>query len=470
MAGSPAHDTRSYPRITVCVDMDGVACDFIRGFKLAFPHLDFPSETGDASRPWGWNLGTVKSLIAQVPRGFWAGLPAMENFATTIKGWLTDGVNVIFATARGANQLTDDIVRETRYWLDFHCGDLWVQRYEDPLDPCSIVFTDHKHTVDADVWIEDLPYQISALREADKPVVVVAHDYNETEENRHDTWDDIANTIHQWRVFSPFKPSAFRLRQSSLKVWRNCPHKYVTQYYSGEEGDVGDPAHIGSFVHAVIERLLMNRPDHRTVEDARSIARSLPLPPVTDIPDFKVRVWDSVLRYFHLTNPSEVRVRALERTFETDIQGVPVTGTIDIIYEDGSIADIKTGSASKWAHEDNQHQIRLYTLAMTALGEPPPTASIIYLNKHPHIAPVSISPISLANVRDALVKDHPDLITHLKAREAPTSPNALCGWCHLLSDCADGQAHCQSLARRGRLKDTAPAHDIIGLATHATTQ
>lgn len=454
---------RKYPNLTAAIDLDGVAADFIDGFQRTFFHLDFDKPLLDAERPWGFNGDTFAGYLRSVPPGFWVGLDPMPGFGKVVRRWLEDGVNVIFVTSR---DVAGSVVDETHDWLTGQLGPIWDSRYNDSYDRCSLVFTQDKASVQADVWFEDLPEHLTALTEANRKVCAFNHPYNEKvvadyQIDNVGGWRDADIWVKGQTIHTPhnYMGSGFHIRQSSLKQYRNCPRKFVSQFFSGELGSPGQPAMVGTFTHSVLEQLLMLKPEMRTLGAARSIAGNEPIPyQVENVREFKGLVWKCVLRFFNLLNPGDLRIGYLERTFRTEIAGVPTTGTIDIQYSDGSIADIKTGSASRFAHKDNEHQLRLYALAVKELdGQLPPKAEVIYLNeKNAHISEVDLSEKHLEQVRHNLGWDYKKMLDDLRTGEGPPTPNVLCGWCELATKCSEGEQHIRELYAKGKMKETAP--------------
>lgn len=458
-----------YPQLTIACDLDGVSADFIGGFQDVYWHLDYTNKLTDAQRPWGFNGDTFSDYVKAVPPGFWQGLDPMPGFGKVVRRWLEDGANVVFVTSR---PIVGNVVDETHLWLSNQLGIVWDSRYLDPYDRCSLVFTQNKVEVEADVWFDDMPHHLEALTRANKKVCAFSHSYND-EFVAEFGCDYVGNwrqadlwlkglAVHRQR---DYQGSGFHLRQSSLKLWRNCPHKFVTQYFSGEQGSPGVPALVGTFTHSVLEKLLMLKPEMRTIGAAKSIASREAIPyQIENVREFKGLVWKCVVRFFNLLNPSELEIAWLERKFQTEIGGVPVSGTIDLQYRDGTIADFKTGSASRFAHKENEHQLRMYALAVRELdGQAPPKGEVIYLNPNPHIAQVDLSEHLLDEVFEGLARDYPKMSYDLSCGKADPTPNVLCGWCELATKCEPGEQHIRELRSKGKMKDTAPQLEKLGI-------
>ncbi len=70
-----------------------------------------------------------------------------------------------------------------------------------------------------------------------------------------------------------------------------------------------------------------------------------------------------------------------EQPFAFRLDMAVVTGAIDVLFSDGSLADYKTGQPQPQAQAVYEWQIRLYALALLRLrGQAPPLAHLCYID------------------------------------------------------------------------------------------
>jgi 5'(3')-deoxyribonucleotidase len=156
------------------VDLDGVVADYIQGLKpIAAEWLGVPvtSLTDEVSYGFKeWNIGSYEDLhrFALKERRLFASLPLMEGAAPALRRISTRGVRIRIITHRlYIPWFHREAVIQTMEWLEKHGIPYW-----------DLCFMAEKSSVNADVYVEDSPKNISALREAGKEVIVFRNSTN----------------------------------------------------------------------------------------------------------------------------------------------------------------------------------------------------------------------------------------------------------------------------------------------------
>ncbi len=229
---------------------------------------------------------------------------------------------------------------------------------------------------------------------------------------------------------------------------------------------------MGSFVHRVLEALLGEPPEGRSVERARTLATSL-WPTYLIDPDVrrlelddvalgghKRKIWDAITGLWALEDPTTVVVRATEQRLRTELDGVPFTGVVDRIdiVDDGLvITDYKSGRAPRAAQTaDKLDQVFLYAAAVgQTLDAAPVRVQLHYLGDQTIAAPVDPAATEAAVARLRTVWD--GIAIAQQTDEFPTRTGPLCGWCPYVDRCEVGLAEVRKIHARGRLRADAPA-------------
>lgn len=156
------------------VDLDGVVADYIQGLKpIAAEWLGVPltSLTDEVSYGFKeWNIGSYEDLhrFALKERRLFASLPLMEGAAPALRRISACGVRIRIITHRlYIPWFHREAVVQTMEWLEQHGIPYW-----------DLCFMAEKSSVNATVYVEDSPKNISALREAGKEVIVFRNSTN----------------------------------------------------------------------------------------------------------------------------------------------------------------------------------------------------------------------------------------------------------------------------------------------------
>jgi beta-phosphoglucomutase-like phosphatase (HAD superfamily) len=146
------------------VDLDGVVADFIQGLKpIAAEWLGVPvaSLTDEVSYGFKeWNIGDADAYndlhrFALKERALFASLPLIDGAAPALRRISARGVRIRIITHRLYIQwFHRQAVVQTVEWLEKHGIPYW-----------DLCFMAAKSSVDADVYVEDSPANIRALRD-----------------------------------------------------------------------------------------------------------------------------------------------------------------------------------------------------------------------------------------------------------------------------------------------------------------
>jgi 5'-nucleotidase len=175
-------------RPVVGLDLDGVIFKYEKGFsgflvrKLGRPITDFPTMTNYSTIASGWPIRDqeeFKDLHCEaVNEGLYEQLEVMEGAVEALQRLARDGYKIRVITARFVRPGQHaEVVRQTMVSLD---------RAGIPVKDIS--FTSEKTEINADVYVDDAPYNIVALRAVGKKVIPFAQPYNTEFEGRADNW------------------------------------------------------------------------------------------------------------------------------------------------------------------------------------------------------------------------------------------------------------------------------------------
>jgi 5'(3')-deoxyribonucleotidase len=159
------------------VDLDGVVADFIQGLKpIAAEWLGVPAASLTDEVSYGfkeWNIGDSDAYndlhrFALKERALFASLPLIDGAAPALRRISSHGVRIRIITHRLYIQwFHRQAVVQTVEWLEKHGVPYW-----------DLCFMAAKSSVDADVYVEDSPTNICALRNVNKEVIVFRNSTN----------------------------------------------------------------------------------------------------------------------------------------------------------------------------------------------------------------------------------------------------------------------------------------------------
>jgi 5'(3')-deoxyribonucleotidase len=158
------------------VDLDGVVADFIQGLKpIAAEWLGVPAATLTDEVSYGfreWKIGDYDDLhrFALKERALFGCLPVIEGAAPALRRISSHGIRIRIITHRLYIQwFHRQAIVQTVEWLEKHGIPYW-----------DLCFMAAKSSVDADIYVEDSPANIQALRDIGKDVMVFRNSTNES--------------------------------------------------------------------------------------------------------------------------------------------------------------------------------------------------------------------------------------------------------------------------------------------------
>lgn len=172
------------------LDLDGVVLGYEDGARNDFaasknlPRSAFGPMTHYSTIESGWPLKDeeeFRTLHAQaVENGLYEKLEPLPGAVEAIQRLARDGYKIHVITSRFVRPGQHaEVVRQTMLSLD---------KIGVPVK--SITFTADKAQINADVYIDDAPYNIESLRNHNKKVVVYGQAYNKEYDNRATNWDE----------------------------------------------------------------------------------------------------------------------------------------------------------------------------------------------------------------------------------------------------------------------------------------
>lgn len=256
------------------------------------------------------------------------------------------------------------------------------------------------------------------------------------------------------------------LSPSSLSTARQCLRRFHAENVLRRREPPGPEAVLGTFVHRVLEMLVCERRDDRTIETARRLANS-EWPEFKTSPDFlrlelnrrdtlefAGQAIAAVHRALELIPLDRLTVLGIEQRFDVTLDGVPMHGIVDLVVrdEDGLLApnpdgrrvdliDYKTGAvpvtvgrASRFDDEKEAEklvQAHIYNAAAAQLYNVPVAdvvGQLVYIGEDVGIlfADPADTPTVIAAVAETWET--------VKAADVgpgpwPATPGPLCGWC-----------------------------------------
>ena len=280
------------------------------------------------------------------------------------------------------------------------------------------------------------------------------------------------------------KPPSIRLSPSQASTYRQCPKRWEFRYIHKLPDPPGEAAILGSFVHQVLEDLMKLKPDQRTDDAAKQLARKIYDENLTQSSDYKNlklneaqakefrwTAWKSIEGVWKLEDPSQVNIHSTEKNFSLDLDGIPFRGIVDRIdnSEQGLIVlDYKTGKAptSEKAKDEKLDQVFLYAAAVREKLQEKPAEVKMYFLK----APNSQSLIVREATEQAMdLSVHNLKETYLDIQKSQTSetfevkPGPLCGWCAYADRCEEGKTEVLRRYSQGTITPLAPALISLGI-------
>jgi 5'(3')-deoxyribonucleotidase len=188
-------DRPSPPQFVFGVDLDGVCADFYGALRpiaaewLGVSVSDLPSDVTYGLPEW--NLGpmggyTALHRFAVTQRRLFAEAPPMPGAAPTLRRLSEQGVRIRVITNRlFIKYFHQEAVQQTIEWLDHHGFPYW--------DLCLMP---DKAAVGADLYIDDTPDNVAALRAKGLSTIVFTNSTNrDVDPPRADTWEEVEEIV-----------------------------------------------------------------------------------------------------------------------------------------------------------------------------------------------------------------------------------------------------------------------------------
>ena len=177
------------------VDLDGVVADFIGGLRpIAAEWLGVGDSSLTAEIRYEfpeWNLndfGGYDALhrFAVKERDLFKNLPPIEGAPAVLRRLSTKGIRIRIITHRlFIKWFHEEAIQQTVKWLEHHGIPYW-----------DLCFMRDKSAVGADLYLEDNPDNITALRNDGHKTIVVANSMNRNlPEPRADNWEQIEKLV-----------------------------------------------------------------------------------------------------------------------------------------------------------------------------------------------------------------------------------------------------------------------------------
>jgi RecB family exonuclease len=249
-----------------------------------------------------------------------------------------------------------------------------------------------------------------------------------------------------------------RLSPSSIATFLQCPKKFFYDR-SFDQPVVPTVAQTtGSFTHLVLEALMGEPPQARTLIRAKELA-TLQFNEYTQTQDwqllvdfnceypdsdtlklaFKNLTWKYIKTFFAMYTPHDINVMATEQQLSGTIADIPVLGIIDRLdtTETGyQIVDYKTGKKPATSYQqDVKRQVSIYSmLTEQTLSTQSNQATLVYLKTGEELN-LNITPKLLNSATQDVVTAHTNIGKCIEKRNFPTKLNTLCNWCPHITYC-----------------------------------
>jgi putative RecB family exonuclease len=259
------------------------------------------------------------------------------------------------------------------------------------------------------------------------------------------------------------------LSPSSAGLFDQCPRRWRFKYIERQPEPSGQAALVGTFAHRVLELTCRLPAPHRTLDQARAVAKQI-WPETAADPDyqalgldddgaraFRWQGWLAVTGLWTLEDPARVEVVATEQKVTADLGGVPFVGVIDRVDRHADqlvVSDYKSGSLPGVRFRSGRlQQVMLYAAALAAAGRGEPhRARLLYLGQR--ILEVAVTGRRVETATGQLATTWAGISAACATEHFEAKPGVLCGWCPFVDQCPEGR---QELARRAAA-GTLPAH------------
>ena len=266
------------------------------------------------------------------------------------------------------------------------------------------------------------------------------------------------------------------LSPSSSSTFNSCQKRWQFRYIHRLADPPGEAAIAGTFAHQVLELLMEEPGEARTIDRAKQIAREV-WPETAELEEFEALgfdeaeerrfrwlAWTAIEGLWKIEDPTKVVVVANEQKVDTHLGDVPFRGMVDRLERSNSssdsaliVSDYKSGKAPSPRFSDGRlEQVLLYAAAIEAsTGERPTSARLLYLGQR--IIEAEVTEQSISNAVGSLGETWVAVNTAVETNEFKASPGPLCGWCPYAGDCPEGLSELENRHMAGRIRSSAPS-------------
>lgn len=262
------------------------------------------------------------------------------------------------------------------------------------------------------------------------------------------------------------------LSPSSATAFSGCPRRWKFKYVERQPEPSGQPALVGTFAHAVLEKLCELAPIDRTVDRAKALAKEI-WPTFETEEDygaleldgdearaFRWQAWIAIAGLWDIEDPAKVDVVSTEQKVQIELGPVPFVGVVDRVDRVAGklvVSDYKSGTlpGARWRDEKIK-QVMLYAAALhRTMGEIPDRARLLYLGQR--ILDVRVTERRLEAAVESLTEVWDAVGQACETDTFDPRPTVLCGWCPFIAQCPEGQAEIAKRQAAGSLPAHAPA-------------
>lgn len=266
------------------------------------------------------------------------------------------------------------------------------------------------------------------------------------------------------------------LSPSSASSFDGCPRRWKFKYVDRRREPSGQAAVVGTFAHTVLEHLCGLGPEHRTLDQAKALARQL-WPDLEANDDYKEleldddearafrwQSWLAIAGLWDLEDPAVVDVVSTEQKVTAKLGDVPFLGIIDRVDRiDGKlvVSDYKSGTLPGVRFRDDKiQQVMLYAAALDATNdEQPERARLLYLGQR--ILDVTVTDRRLEEATGHISETWSGINKACETDTFEAKPGVLCGWCPFAAECPEGHAELVKRQAIGKLPAHAPAAALV---------
>jgi putative RecB family exonuclease len=239
------------------------------------------------------------------------------------------------------------------------------------------------------------------------------------------------------------------LSPSSISTWQQCPLKFKYQKIDGLREPPTEATLMGNFVHEIFESLYAAIPELRTIEEARSIARTLWDSKYRDMASgvvresqmnqFRWNSWFCVENLWEIENPPETKVDEIELELNGQLGGVQLKGFVDritVTNEGIIIGDYKTGKVPTPKYEDDKfQQLFIYAALCEELNiGKVKDLDLIYL-KGPKIISRPVTKEKIEEITTTVVQVKKEINESCDSEHFEPRKAFLCNWCYFKRTC-----------------------------------